>query len=160
MSEWDGKVVMSTPGGPIVEMSLGDLLARKDAEIKRLRADLATQQGCCDGAAAQDAHVRQEREEHRAEVDRQRAEIKRLREAIQSLTERLEVDPSGTDKIDDLEAEVERLRADRRERIATAALQGLLSDPNRQGTFSDAVRVSVEYADALIAELDKEERKP
>jgi hypothetical protein len=58
------------------------------------------------------------------------------------------------------DAEIERLRADRRERIATAALQGLLSDPNRQGTFSDAVRISVEYADALIAELDKEEGKP
>ena len=40
MSEkWDGKVVMSTPGGPIVTMSLGDLLARKDAEIERLRAE-------------------------------------------------------------------------------------------------------------------------
>ena len=34
---------------------------REDNE--RLRADLATQQGCCDGAAAQDAHVRREREE-------------------------------------------------------------------------------------------------
>ena len=49
------------------------------AEVERLNKDLATQQGCCDGAAAQDAHVRQEREEHRAEVDRLRAEIKRLR---------------------------------------------------------------------------------
>jgi len=39
-NEWDGKVVMSTPGGPIVTMSLGDLLARKDAEIERLRAAL------------------------------------------------------------------------------------------------------------------------
>lgn len=38
-NEWDGKVVMSTPGGPIVTMSLGDLLARKDAEIERLRAE-------------------------------------------------------------------------------------------------------------------------
>jgi len=52
------------------------------AEIERLNKDLATQQGCCDGAAAQDAHVRQEREEHRAEVDRLRAEIKRLRAAL------------------------------------------------------------------------------
>jgi hypothetical protein len=59
-----------------------------------------------------------------------------------------------------LAAEIDRLRADRRERIATAALQGLLSDPNRLGTFSDAVRISVEYADALIAKLDKEEGKP
>ena len=41
MSEqWDGKVVMSTPGGPIVELSLGEYLARKDAEIERLRAAL------------------------------------------------------------------------------------------------------------------------
>ena len=39
MSEWDGKVVMSTPGGPIVELSLGEYLARKDAEIKKLRAE-------------------------------------------------------------------------------------------------------------------------
>jgi hypothetical protein len=52
-------------------------LAIRDAadEIERLRADLAIQHGCCDGAAAQDAHVRQEREEHRAEVER-------LREAL------------------------------------------------------------------------------
>ncbi len=48
------------------------------AEVDRLRADLATQQGCCDGAAAQDAHIRREREEHRAEVEKQRAEIERL----------------------------------------------------------------------------------
>ena len=40
MSEqWDGKVFMSTPGGPVVTMSLGDVLARKDAEIERLRAE-------------------------------------------------------------------------------------------------------------------------
>ena len=37
MSEWDGKVVMSTPGGPVIEMDLGEYLARKDAEIERLR---------------------------------------------------------------------------------------------------------------------------
>ncbi len=43
--------------------------------------------------------------------------------------------------------------ASRRERIATAALQGLLA----QGTWSvdTAGRLAVEYADALIAELDK-----
>jgi len=38
--EWDGKVVMSTPGGPIVEMSLGEVLARKDAEVARLREQM------------------------------------------------------------------------------------------------------------------------
>ncbi len=81
------------------------------AEVARLNKDLLAQNACCDGAAAQDAHVRQEREEHRAEVEKLRREIKNLREAMQSLAERLEVDPSGTDKIDDLEAEIERLRA-------------------------------------------------
>jgi len=50
------------------------------AEIERLRVDLATQQNCCDGAAAQDAHVRREREEHRAEVEKLRAEIERLKQ--------------------------------------------------------------------------------
>ena len=50
------------------------------AEIERLNKDLLAQQGCCDGAAAQDVHVRQEREEHRAEVDRLRAEIERLKQ--------------------------------------------------------------------------------
>ena len=46
---------------------------REDNE--RLRADLATQQGCCDGAAAQDAHIRREREEHRAQIERLREEM-------------------------------------------------------------------------------------
>ena len=64
------------------------------AEVERLRADLAVQQGCCDGAAAQDAHIRQEREEHRAEIERLRADNERLRE-----------------NVDRLGKEVERLRA-------------------------------------------------
>lgn len=55
-------------------------------EVEKLRADLLTQQGCCDGAAAQDAHVRQEREEHRAEVEKLRAEIERLRADNERLT--------------------------------------------------------------------------
>jgi chromosome segregation ATPase len=70
--------------GEITEAQITELMAaipraeevdRLRAEVERLRADLAIQQGCCDGAAAQDAHVRQEREEHRAEVER-------LREAL------------------------------------------------------------------------------
>jgi polyhydroxyalkanoate synthesis regulator phasin len=60
---------------------------RLRAEIERLRADLATQQGCCDGAASQDAHVRREREEHRAEVERLREEIEYLRKAHQTAIE-------------------------------------------------------------------------
>jgi hypothetical protein len=35
-AQWDGKVVMSTPGGPVIEMSLGEYIAWKDAEIERL----------------------------------------------------------------------------------------------------------------------------
>jgi hypothetical protein len=40
MSEWDGKVVISTPGGQLIEMSLGEYVARKNAEVERLRAAL------------------------------------------------------------------------------------------------------------------------
>jgi len=40
MSEWDGKVVVSTPGGQLIEMSLGEYVARKNAEIERLRAEM------------------------------------------------------------------------------------------------------------------------
>ena len=54
------------------------------AEIERLRADFATQQGCCDGAAAQDGHIRREREEHKAEIEKLRAENERLRAALQA----------------------------------------------------------------------------
>ena len=52
------------------------------AEIERLNKDLLAQNACCDGAAAQDAHVRQEREEYKAEIEKLRAEIERLREAM------------------------------------------------------------------------------
>ena len=55
------------------------------------------------------------------------------------------------------EAETKRWKRDRRERIATAALQGLLSNPDWQVSMREAGRVSVEYADGLIAELDKED---
>lgn len=100
---------------------------RLRAEIERLNKDLLAQNACCDGAAAQDAHVRQERAEHKAEI--------------------------------------EKLRADRRERIATAALQGILACQEGNtalpkewpGIFAI---MSVNCADALIAELDKEEAKP
>lgn len=45
---------------------------------------------------------------------------------------------------------------DRRERIATAALQAILSDPERRGSPKDFAGYALQYADALIAELDKE----
>lgn len=52
---------------------------------------------------------------------------------------------------------------ERRERIATAVLSGLLSNPGNEGVRSplmdyepDIATLSIRYADALIAELDKE----
>lgn len=62
-----------------------------------------------------------------------------------------------------------RQQADRRERIATAALQGLLAYPDVVGpvgpdampfpkkVYKGYAQAAIEYADALIAELDKED---
>lgn len=43
----------------------------------------------------------------------------------------------------------------RRERIATAALQGILADVKRNGNCEAYAKDAVQFADALIAELDK-----
>lgn len=69
---------------------IGCLVNKLADEIERLRADLATQQGCCDGAAAQDAHVRQEREEHKAEVERLRAKVAWLEKHSDEIEAKLE----------------------------------------------------------------------
>ena len=45
---------------------------------------------------------------------------------------------------------------DRRERIATAALQGLLADPTCGADYERLARQAIFAADALIAELNKE----
>lgn len=55
-----------------------------------------------------------------------------------------------------LEADVKQWRRDRRERIATAALQGMLANEEIIGGPTDFAKWSVRYADALIAALDKE----
>ena len=47
-------------------------------------------------------------------------------------------------------------RADRRERIATACLAGMIASPARSGKFDEYAFYAVKYADALIAWLDKE----
>lgn len=55
------------------------------------------------------------------------------------------------------EAEAARQwRGDRRERIATAALSGLLGNGRIEATGTEFVRLAVSLADILIAELDKE----
>lgn len=135
---------------------LPDDLATLLDEVDRLRADLNTQQGCCDGAAAQDSHIRQEREEHRAEVDRLRAANKELVAGIDNISRR------NREEIAELREDNYHLRADRRERIATAAMQGMLASaelvapPVHAGFIA---KWAVVYADALIAKLD-EEGKP
>ena len=55
----------------------------------------------------------------------------------------------------------EQLRAERRERIATAALQGILTNPAAGGCgpVEEIAHYAVRYADALIAELDKEPQR-
>jgi len=70
-------------------------------------------------------------------------EIERLRAELRT----------ETDKRD---AEIARLRTDRRERIATACLSGMIANPECSGKFEDYANDSVKYADALIARLDKE----
>ena len=46
---------------------------------------------------------------------------------------------------------------DRRERIATAALQGLLTRNMLDGSYQTTAQKAVLYANALIRELDKKE---
>ena len=96
--------------------------------IEQLRADLATQQSCCDGAAAQDAHIRREREEHRAEVEKLRAENERLRA---DRRERI-----ATAAMQGMLASAE-----------------LVAPPVHAGFIA---KWAVVYADALIAKLDEE----
>lgn len=59
-----------------------------------------------------------------------------------------------------LKAEVRAEQRDRRERIATAALQSVLLLSPHLGettTYADYAKHAVDAADALIAELDKEQ---
>lgn len=42
-----------------------------------------------------------------------------------------------------------------RQAFAMAAMQGVLADENRDGTFSEYAEWAVKYADALLAELAK-----
>jgi hypothetical protein len=60
-----------------------------------------------------------------------------------------------------MRAEIERLRADRRERIATACLAGMLANSGYEGssgTFNGCAYDAVMFADALIARLDGEDK--
>jgi hypothetical protein len=63
----------------------------------------------------------------------------------------------------DLEREVDRMRPrakladrDRRERIATACLAGLLAHPSVEEGSDEMSVTAVRFADALIARLDRE----
>ncbi len=60
-------------------------------------------------------------------------------------------------QVADLTAEVARLKDQRRVRIATAALQGLLACPNVHGSSQNLAEIAIDFADALIAKLDGKE---
>lgn len=81
----------------------------------------------------------------------------RMEEEIEDL--RAEVEQLTRER-DEARAEVDRLTRDRRERIATAALQGILACVENgiaPESWADFIpQRAVIYADALIAELDKE----
>lgn len=49
-----------------------------------------------------------------------------------------------------------RLLAERRERIATACLAGLIACPRIEGNSPELVEAALSFTDALIARLDKE----
>lgn len=56
-----------------------------------------------------------------------------------------------------LSSEVSALRSNIRRDLAGLAMQGLLADPNTTAEPPLVARVSVQYADALLAELEKSE---
>jgi len=68
-------------------ISDGMIRARMCEEIADLREALAIQQGCCDGAAAQDAHVRREREEQQSTRD---ATLQQVRQSLRDLGSEME----------------------------------------------------------------------
>lgn len=79
---------------------------------------------------------------------------------------RLYSNMSGTDKNESNKNEskgktkttAERMRMERRERIAAMCLQGLLANPNQERmdlSMSERIEFSVQYADELLAALDE-----
>lgn len=100
-----------------------------------------------------------------AEVERLRADNERLfnedTKTRHALGGWVWVCPDGGDeptheRVAAVVAEVERLRADRRERIATAVMAGLAACPNTRSSAEGVARSGLEGADALIALLDQE----
>jgi transcription elongation GreA/GreB family factor len=61
--------------------------------------------------------------------------------------------------IDSLEAEIERLKNDRRERIATAAMHGRLAGRCSYDSAQEGAKDWLENADALIKALDAKEEQ-
>lgn len=77
----------------------------------------------------------------------------------------IEIKPEDVELVDDETAELELYEQwgyenplqdywqDVRERAAIAAMQGLLSNPNKVGSTKDFAETAVEYANALIEQL-------
>jgi hypothetical protein len=82
--------------------------------------------------------------------------VKRLRVPPDLMTDfgRVGLFGAAAVEIERLRARVAVLAIDRRERIATACLAGLLADPNVNDV--SVTDTAVRFADALIARLDKE----
>jgi hypothetical protein len=53
-----------------------------------------------------------------------------------------------------LENEAQRICADRRERIATACLAGMIANSTCSGSFDDHAHDAIMYAEALIKRLE------
>jgi hypothetical protein len=106
-----------------------------DDILTELKADWM-ECACYEGSLAVDREV----------IDRAAAEIERLRNLVAGL---------------ERDADRTRSRAkladrDRRERIATACLAGLLADPSVDADAYEMSFIAVRFADALIARLDAE----
>ena len=82
-------------------------------------------------------------------------EISAERETILVLGEIRDALKNMTDEVAGLNFRLIPSNEDRRERIATACLAGLLTSPE-EGAREEYARWAIGYADALIAELDRE----
>jgi predicted nucleic acid-binding Zn-ribbon protein len=87
-----------------------------------------------------------------AEIPDNSAEIDALNKELETLKKsRAYWEREAFRMVDKYNAEVRSIANDRRERIATAAMQGLLSDPNMKEFTPE---LAVEMADALIQVLE------
>lgn len=83
------------------------------------------------------------------------AEQQRKNDLMRLAVERLSTTNPPASRAREEQRELAALRAQRRERIATAAMQGLLSHYGIDISSKELVFHAAHFADALIAELDR-----